>query len=70
MKAHLNNGGSMKTEKEIRDEIEACKRTIKNHQDAIKNGELLAKYAHPVIDSCLAEIGALRWVLGENDRYD
>lgn len=60
----------MKIEKEILDEIEATKRTIDNYKNAYKNGKITKEILKTQITDCSATIDALRWVLGENDRYD
>lgn len=60
----------MKTKWEVRNEIKAAKRTIKNYHKAFRSGKIQKDVLeHQVID-CLATIDALRWVLGENDRFD
>lgn len=60
----------LKTEKEIRDEIEATNRTIKNYKDAYKKGKIDKEILESQIIDCIATIDALKWVLGENNRYD
>lgn len=60
----------MKTEKEIREEIEASQRTIGNYRKAYKDGKIPKEsLEHALIDN-QSTIATLRWVLGENDRYD
>lgn len=60
----------MKTEKEIREEIELTKKTIQNYRNAYKNNKIPEDVLENQIIDCSATIDALRWVLGENDRYD
>lgn len=60
----------MKTENEIRDEIKACETTIKNFSNAYKNGIVDKKLYIFKKEECNNMILALKWVLGENDRYD
>ena len=60
----------MKTENEIRDEIKACEATIKNFKNAYKNGLVHKKIYISKKEECVNMILALKWVLGENDRYD
>jgi|GEM_PF-5161643 len=60
----------MKSEKEIREEIEATKRTMSNYRKAFKEGKITKDILKSNILDCNATVDALRWVLGENDRYD
>lgn len=60
----------MKTEKEIRDEIIATENTIKNYRKAFKDGKINKKVLKAQIADCTATIDTLKWVLGENERYD
>lgn len=60
----------MKTEKEIREEIEASKRTINNHQEAYKQGKIPKEALDYAVNDNHSTISTLLWVLGENDRYD
>lgn len=60
----------IKTEKEIREEIEAIKRTINNYREAVKQGEFPKERMRFVLLENQSMISALKWVLGENDRYD
>lgn len=60
----------LKTEREIRDEIEATNKTIKNYRQEFKNGKIDKEILKTQIADCTATIDALKWVLGENDRYD
>lgn len=60
----------MKAKEEIQSEIEATNRTIENYRNAYKNKEIPKDvFRYQVID-CQATVSALKWVLGENDRYD
>lgn len=56
-----------KTEQEIRDEIEAIKRTINNYRDAVKNGEFPKERMRFVLLENQSMIAALKWVLGEHN---
>lgn len=60
----------MKTEKEIREEIEATERTKDNYRKAYAEGKISRVDWIGYIHDCTATIDALKWVLGENDRYD
>lgn len=60
----------MKSEKEIREEIEATKRTIEKYREEYKKGKIPKDILKHQFVDCSATIDALRWVLGENDRYD
>lgn len=60
----------MKTEEDIRGEVEATKRTIANYRNAYKQGVITKETLRSAIVDCTATIQALLWVLGENDRYD
>lgn len=60
----------MKTGEEIKDEIIATERTIQNYRNAFMNKEIPVDVFQTQIVDCQATIAALRWVLGENDRYD
>lgn len=60
----------MKSKKEIREEIEATKRTMNNYRKEFKEGKITRDNLSDNILDCNATIDALRWVLGENDRYD
>lgn len=60
----------MKNEKEIREEIEATKRTISNYRESYKKGKIPYDVLQNCIIDCSATIDSLKWVLGENDRYD
>lgn len=58
----------MKTEQEIRDEIEATKRTIENYRSAYNSRKIPFDVLNNVLTGSEATIAALSWVLGENDR--
>lgn len=60
----------MKTEKEIRNEIEACKNTIENYRNAYKKGEIPKEMLKFELIQNESMMFALKWVLDENDRYD
>jgi len=60
----------MKNEQEIREEIEATGRTLKNYREAYKQSKIPFDVLEQKVNECHATIGALKWVLGENDRYD
>lgn len=60
----------MKTEEEIREEIEATLRTIANYRNAYKKSKIPKDVLHDQLIDCVATIDALKWVLGENNRYD
>lgn len=60
----------MKKESEIRDEIEATKKTIENYKVAYKNGKITEDILENQLTDCSATIDTLKWVLGENDRYN
>ncbi|PGT90002.1 hypothetical protein [Bacillus thuringiensis] len=60
----------MKTREEIDAEIQATKQTIENYRKAVKDGEFPKEGLRSVLVEKEATISALRWVLGENDRYD
>lgn len=60
----------MKTEKEIREEIEATKRTKDNYRKAYEEQKIPKDVLINQITYLNATINTLEWVLGENDRYD
>ena len=60
----------MKTREEILSEIKATDRTLKNYRQAYKDGKIDRDTLKHYITDCTSTIDALRWVLGENDRYD
>ena len=60
----------MKTKQEIKEEIIATQNTVQNYRKAFKNGKINKKVLKAQIADCIATIDALRWVLGENERYD
>lgn len=60
----------MKTEQEIRDEIEACLKTIENYTNAYKEKKISKTIAQSEILQFTGIVLGLKWVLGENDRFD
>ena len=60
----------MKTEEQIRDEIEATNQAIANYRNAYKDKKISKNILKIHISACYATLSALSWVLGENDRYD
>jgi hypothetical protein len=60
----------LKTEQEIRDEIEATARTLSNYEEAYVEGRVRFDVLSDKTTDYHATISALKWVLGENDRYD
>lgn len=60
----------MKTEKEIKEEIENSKQTIKNLKRDYNNGKIKFENYKYLKHDCIATIEALEWVLGNNDRWD
>lgn len=60
----------MKTENEIRGELESTKRTIENYRNAYKQKKITKDILKNQLTDCEATIQSLLWVLGENDRYD
>ena len=60
----------MKTEQEILDEIKANERTIENYQQAYSDNKIPFEVLKTEHISTTATIQTLKWVLGENDRYD
>lgn len=60
----------LKTEKEIRNEIEACDNTIKNYKNAYKKKEISKRILKSELLQSESMKFALKWVLDENDRYD
>jgi hypothetical protein len=60
----------LKTRKEIKEEIEATIRTLKNYHEAYHQREIPFDVMSDKARECHTTIGALKWVLGENDRYD
>lgn len=61
---------SFKTEKEIRDEMDAIRRTIENYRNAVKEGDFPKERMKFVLLENNSMLLALKWVLGENDRFD
>lgn len=60
----------MKSEEEIRAEIIAIEKTINNYRNAFRNNEIDKSSFRTAFDNQTHMILALRWVLGENDRFD
>lgn len=60
----------IKSKDEIEEEIEATKRTLVNYQNAFKQGKIPMETLRSMHTECRATIGALKWVLGKNDRFD
>lgn len=60
----------MKTEEEVRNEIQLSKNTIANYRNAYKNGKISKDVLYSNVIDCNATIAALKWVLEENDRFD
>lgn len=60
----------MKSKKEIQEEIEATERTIQNYRNAYKKNKIPKDVLETQLIDCSATIDVLRWVLGENERYD
>lgn len=61
---------SIKTEKEIREEINSIKRTIENYRESHKKGKIPFGVLKDQLTESYGNLSALHWVLGENDRYD
>lgn len=60
----------MKSREEIEREIEATKRTIANYKKAYEDKKIPKDVLTNQLIDLRATIDALKWVLGENDRYD
>ena len=60
----------MKTEQEVKQEIKNCETTIDNYSRAYENGKVPNEIFKQVKEEYKAIILTLKWVLGENDRYD
>lgn len=60
----------MKTADEITAEIEATERTIENLYQAYNKGDIPRQVLSNGLREANATMAALKWVLGENDRYD
>lgn len=60
----------MKSYVEIEDEIKAAKSTVQNYQEAYANGEIDRTTLRKSVTENQTTIATLRWVLGENDRFD
>lgn len=61
---------NIKDEEEISKEIELTKKTIDNYRGEFKSGNIPKDVLRDKIIDCSATIDALRWVLGQNDRFD
>lgn len=61
---------AVKTILEIEEEIEATRRTLENYRNAYKKGKIPRDVLDNKFTDCTATIQALKWVLGENDRFD
>lgn len=61
---------NMKSEQEIREEIEAHKNCIINAQEANKNGLISEENLDLLIWENQITITSLKWVLGEDDRFN
>lgn len=60
----------LKTEKEIREEIENCEKTVENYRKSHKDGKIPFDVLKSAVHENGSMIAALKWVLGENERYD
>lgn len=60
----------MKSEKEIRQEMETLNRQNEEIRKSYKNGEIPKEVFQTSIRQNNAMKSALKWVLGENDRFD
>jgi hypothetical protein len=60
----------LKTEQEIKDEIEAQRTAIKDFKESFKNGRISKESLVKAMSDHNHVILALRWVLDEMDRYD
>lgn len=60
----------MKTEQQIRDEIQITDNAIEKYRNAYKKGKMPQEVFKSQIMDFLATKDALRWVIDENDRYD
>jgi ribosomal protein L29 len=60
----------LKTEQEIINEIDACLKTIENYKNAYAHKKLRKNIAQLETVQFTGMILALKWVLGENDRFD
>ncbi len=60
----------MKTEQEIRKEIELNKQTLENYKNAYKKGEISKDILDKMKIDCASVEATLLWVLEENERYD
>lgn len=60
----------MKNENEIKDEIKAINKTMVIYRKAYKNEKIPKDVFKQQLADCMATLDTLKWVLGENDRYD
>ncbi|GFN32441.1 hypothetical protein PCURB6_27010 [Paenibacillus curdlanolyticus] len=60
----------MKSEAEIREEIESTIQTLKNYHKSYSQMEIYFDEMCEKVQKCHTRIGVLKWVLGENDKYD
>lgn len=60
----------LKTEQEVKEEIEATIKTIGNVRKAYKEGKITKELLKIYLTDLQGNLSALRWVLGENDRHD
>lgn len=61
---------NLKFNQKIKEEIEALQKTISNYREAYKNGEFPKERLRYVLLENESMTLALKWVLGENDRWD
>jgi hypothetical protein len=60
----------MKTQTEISQEIDNCLKTIENFNKAYKEKKITKRVAQIETLQYAGMVLALKWVLGENDRWD
>jgi hypothetical protein len=60
----------MKTEQEIKEEMEATERSKKNFAEAYKDGRIDKRTLEYKLHEYDTTLLVLSWVLGENDRWD
>jgi hypothetical protein len=60
----------LKSEQDVRNEIDATVRTLDNYQKAYKEGKIPFDVLKVEFTDKTATIQALKWVLGENERFD
>lgn len=63
-------GVNLKSKSEVKEEIEATIQTLKNHHKAYQDRKIPFDVMSDKSTECHAIIGALKWVLRENDRFD